>query len=195
MEQIANDLQRLLDRARAGDQEASTQLVQRFSQPLLLVIRRHLQHRIRTAFDSTDFLQDAWRSFFAGPLHEETFTDPTQLVAFLSKICVNKVRMTERAQLASEKRDRRREVPLTEAATLTDRALVDPQPTPDSQAAASDSWAAFISSLSEIERRCLDLIRQGRSQRETADQLGVSIRTVGRVVHRAFTILGAVPRP
>src|SRR5262249_37664481 len=85
-------LKALLARARDGCQEAAAELVRRFSTPMQLAVRRHLNQRLRSAFDSFDFVQDAWKSFFRTVIHEETFTDPQRFVAFLSAMCVNKVR-------------------------------------------------------------------------------------------------------
>src|SRR5262249_16320651 len=83
LDRAIRDLEGLLARARGGCQEAAAELVRQYSKPMQVVVRRRLDQRLRSAFDSLDFVQDAWKSFFRTVIHEETFTDPQRFVGFL----------------------------------------------------------------------------------------------------------------
>ena len=74
-------------RIRAGDEEAATELLRRYEAKVRLVVRRQLPRLLRSKFDSLDFLQSVWGSFFhrvrTGPTDIE---DEPNLVAFLAWI-------------------------------------------------------------------------------------------------------------
>ena len=53
-----------LQRIQAGDEGAARELLQRFEAEVRLVVRRQLPRLLRSRFDSLDFLQSVWGSFF-----------------------------------------------------------------------------------------------------------------------------------
>lgn len=53
-----------LKRIQAGDEGAARELLQRFEAEVRLVVRRQLPRLLRSRFDSLDFLQSVWGSFF-----------------------------------------------------------------------------------------------------------------------------------
>jgi len=57
----------LLEQARAGSDSAARELIERFGPFILRVIRNRLDPRLRSIFDSADFSQAVWASFFAMP--------------------------------------------------------------------------------------------------------------------------------
>src|SRR5215218_621879 len=81
-----------LDRIRAGDEDAARELLARYEPQVRLVVRRQLPRLLRSRFDSLDFLQSVWGSFFrrvrTGPAE---FEDSRHLVAFLARAANNKV--------------------------------------------------------------------------------------------------------
>src|SRR5512147_939448 len=88
----AVDIRGLIDRIRAGDEEAARELLGRYEAQVRLVVRRQLPRILRPRFDSLDFLQSVWGSFFhrvrTGPTDIE---DEKNLVAFLAWAARNKV--------------------------------------------------------------------------------------------------------
>ena len=76
------------------------------------MVRRQLPRLLRSRFDSLDFLQSVWGSFFrrvrSGPTE---FEDSRHLVAFLARAAKNKV-IDEYRRAASRKQDMHREEPL-----------------------------------------------------------------------------------
>src|SRR5262249_14283511 len=63
------ELRGLMERIRAGSQEAARELCDRYGSHILRVVRRKLDKKLRSKFDSVDFLQSVWTSFFVNPSH------------------------------------------------------------------------------------------------------------------------------
>src|SRR5215469_10401295 len=106
------DLRQVLARIRAGDEEAARELLRRYEAQVRLVVRRQLPRLLRSRFDSLDFLQSVWGSFFRrvrGGTSE--FEDSRHLVAFLARAAKNKV-IDEYRRAGSRKADMHREEPL-----------------------------------------------------------------------------------
>ena len=175
------DLGSFLDRIRAGDEEAARELLARYEAQVRLVVRRQLPRLLRSRFDSLDFLQSVWGSFFrrvhAGPLE---FEDPKYLVAFLARAAKNKV-IDEYRRAASQKNDIRREEPIwTEGRGL--RELAADQATPSEVAQAREAFGRLRDLLPDDRGAILELKAEGLSSQEIGERLGISERTVRRVI-------------
>ena len=73
-------------RIQAGDEGAARELLQRDEAEVRLVVRRQLPRLLRSRFDSLDFLQSVWGSFFRRMRTAPTeFEDSRHLVAFLAR--------------------------------------------------------------------------------------------------------------
>src|ERR1700758_727883 len=107
-----DDIRGFLRRIHEGDEEAARELLLRYEAEVRLVVRRQLPRLLRSRFDSLDFLQSVWGSFFrrvrSGPAE---FEDSRHLVAFLARAAKNKV-IDEYRRAASQKQDMHREEPL-----------------------------------------------------------------------------------
>ena len=107
-----SDLPGFLLRIQAGDESAARELLQRYEPEVRLVVRRQLPRLLRSRFDSLDFLQSVWGSFFRRMRDAPTeFEDSRHLVAFLARAAKNKV-IDEYRRAASLKQDMHREEPL-----------------------------------------------------------------------------------
>src|SRR5262249_40948813 len=60
----ASELTDFLRRIQAGDDGAARELLSRYEAEVRLVVRRQLPRLLRSRFDSLDFLQSVWGSFF-----------------------------------------------------------------------------------------------------------------------------------
>src|SRR3954469_24939051 len=107
-----SDVAGFLARIAAGDQDAARELLARYEGEVRLVVRRQLPRLLRSRFDSLDFLQSVWGSFFRRVRGEPAeFEDSRHLVAFLARAAKNKV-FDEYRRAASRKQDMHREEPL-----------------------------------------------------------------------------------
>src|SRR5437764_1479709 len=91
-ERDEGDIPQFRARIQAGDESAARELLARYEAEVRLVVRRQLPRLLRSRFDSLDFLQSVWGSFFrrvrSGPAE---FEDSRHLVAFLARAAKNKV--------------------------------------------------------------------------------------------------------
>src|SRR6516164_6871953 len=99
-----------LNRIQAGDEGAARELLQRYEAEVRLVVRRQLPRLLRSRFDSLDFLQSVWGSFFfrIRTTGAAEFRDSRHLVGFLARAAKNKV-IDEYRRAASRKQDMHRE--------------------------------------------------------------------------------------
>jgi RNA polymerase sigma-70 factor (ECF subfamily) len=178
-------------RARAGCPEAVRELFERYSAPIRHVVRRRLDRRLRPQYDSLDFVQSVWTSFIQIPPERYTFATPDDLVGFLARVAFTKVVTAYRKRLETAKRDLNREEPADGRPDGTLMPGRGPQPTPSQVVMASERWERLLQRLPEKYRQILVLLRQGYSQQEVADALGLNIRLVHRLVRK----LNATAKP
>ncbi len=175
------DIARFLERIAAGDQDAARELLTRYEAEVRLVVRRQLPRLLRSRFDSLDFLQSVWGSFFrrvkGGPAE---FEDSRHLVAFLARAAKNKV-IDEYRRAGSRKADMHREEPLW-ADGDTPRDLAAAGDTPSQVAEAREAFTNLRDLLPEDRHLLLELKAQGLSSKDIGERLKISERTVQRVL-------------
>lgn len=175
------DIAGFLSRIQAGDDDAARELLARYEAEVRLVVRRQLPRLLRSRFDSLDFLQSVWGSFFrrvrGGPAE---FDDSRHLVAFLARAAKNKV-IDEYRRAASRKADMHREEPLW-ADGGHPRDLADGGDTASQLAEAREAFGRLRDLLPKDRHVLLELKAEGLSSREIGRRLGVSERTVQRVL-------------
>lgn len=176
------DLRALLRRVRSGDEDAARELLVGFESEVRLVVRRQLPRLLRSRFDSLDFLQSVWGSFFrrmrSDPSPQE-FQDRGHLIAFLARAAKNKV-IDEYRRAGCQKNDRNREEPLWQDGSP--RELVGSDETPSQVAEANEALRQLRALLPKERQEILDLKAGGHTNREIGERLGVSERTIQRVI-------------
>jgi RNA polymerase sigma-70 factor (ECF subfamily) len=170
-----------LARIQAGDEDAARELLTRYEAEVRLVVRRQLPRLLRSRFDSLDFLQSVWGDFFKRVRDGAAgFEDERHLVGFLARAAKNKV-IDQYRRAGSQKQDMHREETIwTEAGRPRD--LAAPDDTPSLVAEANEAYDRLRALLPEDRRQILALKAEGRSSREIGDALGMSERTVQRVI-------------
>ncbi len=176
-----SDIAAFLARIQAGDEAAARELLTRYEAEVRLVVRRQLPRLLRSRFDSLDFLQSVWGSFFrrvrSGPAE---FEDSRHLVAFLARAAKNKV-IDEYRRAASRKQDMHREEPLWTEGTRPKEVAADID-TPSELAQANEAFVRLSELLPAERRTILELKAEGLSSRDIGERLGISERTVQRVL-------------
>lgn len=185
MSELDQELRQLIERARAGDEQAAQELVARFEPHVRRIVRTRLPDRLRTKFDSMDFVQSVWGDVFVklreGQLH---FDSPGQFAQFLALLTRGKVVDQVRRFTGTQKHNVNRETPVEgteEGATL----LSGHDPTPSHVVASREELEALLARRKETHRQVLLLRAQGYTFVEIAEQLGVDERTARRVVQAA----------
>jgi RNA polymerase sigma factor (sigma-70 family) len=187
MRQHEDEFHELMKKAMAGDDAAARLLFENYELVLLQAIRRKLNKKVRSKFDSEDFAQDVWVSFFAEPAEKRRFDKPENLLAFLTKLAKNKVAEAMRQRLTIQKYNVRREQSLDDSRMMLKECLVAHQPTASFVAMTKEEWNAFLRKQPLVYRRIFILLRDGHTHEQIAAELGINVRTIGRVVAKAST--------
>jgi RNA polymerase sigma factor (sigma-70 family) len=174
----------LLAKVREGSPEAGQKLYHQFGNHILRVVRKHLPLKLRPKFDSLDFEQDVWASFFAADPRDQKFESPSALAAYLAKMAANKVAEVSRTRLQRRKYNVNRENSLEGSAAFQVEHLIGPDPTPSQTAAAKEALSRLTTGQSDIRRKILELLQQGHDHAEIAAALNVNEKTIRRMIRQ-----------
>jgi RNA polymerase sigma-70 factor (ECF subfamily) len=181
-----SEFERLMERVRGGCADAARELFDQYSEQIRLVVRRQLHDRLRRQYDSLDFLQDVWASFFAVPPERFTFASPVELVRFLSRVAYNKVIETFRRRRTQKwNLERERGVTDFHPSLKIDQVIADErQPTPSQVAIANENWQRLLRGQPAHCQRILELLRLGHGQTEIARELDLPLKVIQRLLAR-----------
>jgi RNA polymerase sigma-70 factor (ECF subfamily) len=181
---VSPEDQVLMEKWRAGDEDAARRLYDCYVERLLALARRRLSHRLNSRLDPEDVVQSVFRTFFErvkeGRFHVEEKDD---LCKLLVRITVHKT-LRKVAVHTAAKRDLGQEMGQGKEAQERIQELLDHEPSPDEAAAFLDQLEHFFSSLRPQERQILELRMQGYNNDEIAAKLGIYDRKIRRVIER-----------
>lgn len=173
----------LIRRVRAGDEEASTELVRRYEPAIRIAIRVRLTDAgLRRVLDSMDICQSVLGNFFVrAALGQFDLERPEQLLGLLVTMARN--RLTNHAlHLQAARRDLRRTVSSDGGAVD----VIDQEPSPSSIAVGKELIVAFRSRLTPEERTLADGRASGKSWAELAAATSGSPDALRVRMSRAF---------
>jgi DNA-directed RNA polymerase specialized sigma24 family protein len=175
---VSSDFKRLLEEAQAGREGAAQQLYDEYGPYILRAVRRRLQARLRRRFDSIDFTQDVWASFFGHVASEYELDSPAQLVGLLTTMARNKV-----ADMGRRRGPAQPETSL-EQDLNRGAGIASTQATPSQIVMAEEEWRKLLAEQRPVHRRILLLLREGQADATIAENLGLSLKTVQRVARK-----------
>jgi RNA polymerase sigma-70 factor (ECF subfamily) len=178
-----NEFKQFFERIRAGSPDAVQEFLHHYGRHILTVIRQKLNISLRTVFDSIDFLQDVWASFFSGELDRD-FRDPSALMKYLVQMAHNKITDEVRRRLGKGRFNFQCESSLDGSARVEAAALAVPGATPGDQAAAKEEWERLLNRHSDHHARILRMRSEGHTCDEIAAALGLNKKTVYRHLQR-----------
>lgn len=173
------------ERLRAGDQEATALVFNRFACRILALARRRLNAVLRAKVDPEDVLQSVFRSFFTRQRDGRLdIADWDSLWGILLVLTVRKC--GRRAQYhQARRRDARREASWTPALESEGHAaLFAQEPTPSEAAMLNELVARLMRGLPEADRAVLTLHLQGHTVGEIKERTGRAMRTIRRILER-----------
>jgi RNA polymerase sigma factor (sigma-70 family) len=182
------EVQRLLTALRGGDPAAVAEFFDRYGATIRAAVRRNLHSRLRTRFDSLDFVQDAWASFLALPADKCTFASRQALLGFLTRVAQNKVIEVFRQRFRTQKHNISRECAQPEEGSGQE--FTDPTPSPSQWAIAGEQWAKILARVPPGHRVIVERLREGHNYEEIARMANVSVSTVNRIVRRLKDLTG-----
>jgi RNA polymerase sigma-70 factor (ECF subfamily) len=175
----------LMQRAQEGSTEAAKELEATYGEYIIRAVRRRLSRLLRPRFDSIDFVQDVWASFYRGS--DRDFESPEHLIAFLTRVAQNKVIDAARGGIEAQKRDVTREERIVEpAAGKMPQAVFARDGTPSQTAISHEMWEQMLRNQLPVYRQVLVRLRDGSTQLEVAAELNLPRKTVQRILERAM---------
>ncbi|GAC1465002.1 MAG: hypothetical protein NVSMB9_04220 [Isosphaeraceae bacterium] len=170
------DLAERMARAKSGDEDAVRELLCRFEDEVRMVVRSRLPQKLRSQFDSMDFVQAMWQSVFtrSGPDLTQ-FTNARHFLGFLSGVARNKVYEEHRRRTRTRKYNLGREEPLyvRRGDREVPRELAGGDPSPSQDAQAHDRLSQILRGRTPLERQVVELRRSGLTYEEIAQKLGM----------------------
>lgn len=172
----------LMARLKAGDDDAATQLFNRFACRLIALARSRLDPRIRQKVDPEDVVLSAFGSFFRRQANDEfDLGGWDSLWGLLSAITLHKCgRQVEHFRAA--KRAIRRELSSAEAEAV--RAAVAREPTAAEVAVFHETLEQVMRTVEPRERQVLQLRLQGYTVPEISAEVQFTEFTVEAVLKR-----------
>jgi RNA polymerase sigma factor (sigma-70 family) len=180
MAKADDDFRDLVRRACAGSEDAARELVDEYGGAVRRAVRRALDARLRSKFDSLDFVQDVWKSVFRAPGRLDRVGTPRQLMKYLLAMARHKVSNENRRRLTCERYDVSREQSLQELGKEDLQRLPSPEPAPLDVALGRERQERLMQSVPRGGRRIVQLRLKGLSCERIANKLRVSDRTVRR---------------
>jgi|SRR5262245_16117890 RNA polymerase sigma-70 factor, ECF subfamily len=172
-----------VERWQAGDQSAAAKLYYRYVEQLVKLAQRRLSSKLAARVDPEDIVQSVFRSFFVRAKQGKfVFKGDDDIWKLLVQITIHKT-LKQVAHHRRAKRDAGAEV----AASGDNDLLVSylsREPTPEEAAIFVDQLAFFLRDLRPEDRKIIEMRLEGFDQVEIAKRLGVSDRTIRRVMER-----------
>lgn len=173
-----------MEQLQRGSQDAAWELIDVYGPHVQRFVRRSLTADLRSKFDSIDFAQIVWASFFRAPDRIRQMETPQQLMGYLAAMARNKVIDESRRRLDSRKRNVRLEISVERMDASAAQGLRSQDPSPSSVAVARERWDRLVVNQPADVRKILELRFQGETYDEIARQMQLNERTVRRVIAR-----------
>jgi DNA-directed RNA polymerase specialized sigma24 family protein len=169
---------RLVERMRAGDQEAFRVIHDRFVRGLVEQAARTLNARTRAKVDPQEVVQSVWRTFFRRQAQGQfTLANWGGLWGLLVRITVNKC-LNMNQHYERQCRAAASEIPCDAVAGQ----LLADGPTPEHPLLLLEALDEATRGLEERDRLIVDLRLQGYEKEEIAAEVGCAVRTVFRTL-------------
>ena len=177
----------LMQRVRAGDQDAATTLVKRYEPAIRRAMRFRLSgSKLGTVLDSVDICQSVMASFFIRAASGQYELDsPEQLQKLLATMAKNKLAFQIRRQYA-QRRDQRRE-----ETAADDQFMPGTTGTPSRQASAREMLQEVHKRLSPDERELVELRNDGIEWDEIAVRVDGKPEALRKKLARALDRVAA----
>ncbi len=188
----AEELRKLVDRICNGCKDAEAELVNDITHLIESRVWHHFRRRVLPDVEAEDVVQKVWLALLRRA-HSQGLKNASALKELLTWLVHDEVRELVR-QAKAQKRGKHRE-PLESLSASREQGLVDPHPGPLRQVAEKDFLAYLVGQQSGKERAVLLHLFHGHTRIETRRSVGVSPRTITRIVAAARRIWEAANHP
>lgn len=184
--------QELLREAQQGSKEAAKELYETYVKYVLRCVRQRMYHKLRPRFDSQDFVQQVWASFFVGDAKLPDFETPEELVAYLQTLAQRKVTMEGR-RLRGAKCNAAREEPIDAQSDPQGHHPATRLPTPSAIAIFREQYEGLVGEQVAETRDVAQLRYEGNTFPEIAEQLEMHESNARKVMRRLKRRLSEPP--
>ena len=179
----SDEFRDLMDEVHAGSEAAAVRFMDLYAEHIYRAVRRRLNRVLRPRFDSQDFVQAVWASFFGHRSQIVKFDRAEELIAFLSRVAGNKVIDAFRHRLQTQKANVNRERSIDD--DLRQGVIpVGKEPAASQVAIAKEQWERMTKDVPSHYRRILELRAEGETHKRIAELLDLNEKTVRRVLRR-----------
>ena len=180
----SDDFAGLMHRVREGSDEAVFELLEMCKEDIYHSVRRRLNKQLRAKFDSEDFVQAVWATFFAHLSEISKFANIDLLIGYLVRVASYKVMEEFRRRLMTQKYNLNRECSLDSINNFVKESVRSREPSPSEKAIINEQWNRSFGDLSPRDRRIVQLHANQMRGEEIAEDLGVHKKTVYRVLRK-----------
>lgn len=183
MSTTSTGFQDLIERVRTGDEAAAAELVNSYGSEIRLMARVRLTDpTLRRQLDSMDIAQSVLGRFFVrAACGEFDLETPDSLIRLLATMVRNSCYTHARRHTAI-RRDMRR----VASKDVGEMPLSDQAPSPSEHVSLKELLGAVEQSMSEQERKLVELRRDGHSWEEVATETGLTAESARKRLSRAF---------
>ncbi len=174
----------LMRRVQGGSEDAAWEVFDRYGGFIRRAVRRILKPQLRSKFDSIDFVQCVWLSFFRVRERADRFERPQHLIKFLAGMARNKVQLEARKRMTTEKHDIGREVPFGDSLGEDGPRIAASQLEPVDAAIAREQWEQMLQDQPPHYRRIIELKLQGYTCAEIGKILALDAQTIRRFLKK-----------
>lgn len=181
----------LLDRYRAGDEHAATELYDCYVERLIALARTRLSRKMGRRVGPDDIVQSVFRSFFTKAREGQfVFAESEDLWRLLSSITVTKVlRQVQRNRRGKRSIDLEESIMAPGAAIRIPAEFVLKGPSPTHAMVLLEELEHIMANLKPLYREVLEMRLRGDTTEEIAQQSSRSERTVRRVMEHIQELL------
>lgn len=181
---LPDDLQvdELLARLKAGDQDAGAEIVNRFMRRLIGLARKKLDGKVLRKIDPEDVVQSVFRSYFVRQMADEfKVEDWDNLWSLLALITARKC-ANVRVRFARKGRNVHLEMDPSGDDDAPSWEALAREPTPDQAAVLHELIEGIMTRLPERDRQVVSLSLEGKDSAQIAETIGRAERTVRRTL-------------
>lgn len=179
--------QSMLRRLREGEPEAAREFHEQYGELLLRVIRRRLAKRFRRQFDSDDFQQDVYASFFREMPPPEAIASSRDFFNYLTTMARRKILDALRKRMSPKRAPAEQERSLDGSARIEGLKQIGPEPTGSQVIMAEEKVHELTRGKPAKYREIVAMATLGFTHIEIAERLQLHVK----VVHRVLTGLQA----
>ena len=184
-------LDKLLEQVRRGEELATAELLDAYTDRLLALARARLSTKLARRLDPEDIVQSACRSFFRNAqAGRYEIRDSDDLWRLLAAITVHKVQRQGKRHSAAKRALANEESSGWDGImqVISPEALAR-DPSPEEAITLLEETKAMMAGLSPLHRQIVELSLQGHEVAITAEHAKCSERTVQRAMEKARSLL------